>query len=68
VVQLTNRFQSTKCGEDDNVRTHYERLADLREQLAAMGKAITDRVYAGTLMGSLPPSYESVLSAISLSS
>jgi len=42
------------------VRTHYERLADLREQLAAMGKAITDRVYAGTLMGSLPPSYESV--------
>src|SRR5712672_1931219 len=67
VVQLTNRFQSTKCGEDDNVRTHYELLADLREQLAAMGKTITDREYAGTLMGSLPPSYESVLSTISSS-
>src|SRR5712675_2955206 len=67
VVQLTNRFQSTKCGEGDNMRSHYEHLADLREQLAAMGKTITDREYAGTLMGSLPPSYESVLSTISSS-
>src|SRR5712671_7566203 len=67
VVQLMNCFQSTKCGEDDNVRTHYELLADLQEQLAAMGKTITDREYVGTLMGSLPPSYESVLSAISSS-
>ena len=63
IVQLTNRFQSTKCGEEDDVRTHDEHLAGLREQLASMGKTITDEEYAGTLMGS--PSYESVLSSSS---
>ena len=42
IAQLTDRFQSTKCGEEDDVRTHDEHLAGLREQLASMGKTITD--------------------------
>jgi hypothetical protein len=49
-----------QSGEDDNVRTDYERLAVLREQLAAMGKAFRDAEYASILMGSLPPPYKSV--------
>ena len=66
-IDLALHLQSTKCGEDDDVRIHYQRLAAMREQLAAMGKMIPDQEYAGILMGSLPSSYESVLHLISSS-
>jgi hypothetical protein len=29
MVDLGKKFQNTRCGEDDDVRTHLEKLADL---------------------------------------
>jgi hypothetical protein len=55
VVDLRRQIQSLKCGEDDNVRTHFDNIANLREQLAAMGKTIPDDEYSSILLGSLPP-------------
>jgi hypothetical protein len=63
-INLSQRLQSMKCGEEDNLRTHYDRLNELREQLAALGKTLTNTEYAAIMMGSLLPSYESVLHSI----
>ena len=65
VVDLRRKIQSMKCGEDDNVRTHFDSIADLREQLAAMGTTIPDDEYASILLGSIPTSFEPSVSAMS---
>jgi hypothetical protein len=64
LVDLSHRFQSTRCGEEENVREHFDKLSNMREQLAAMGETVTDTKYAQILMGSLPPSYASTLGSI----
>src|SRR6266702_3442495 len=66
LVDLGRRLQTTHCAEEDSIREHFERLTDLRQQLAAMGKTVPDSEYASILMGSLPPSYQPTLSAISM--
>ena len=65
VVDLRRQIQSLKCGEDDNVRTHFDNIANLREQLAAMGKTIPDDEYASILLGSIPSNFEAVISSMS---
>ncbi len=67
VVDLARRFRNKKCGEKENVRTHFEQLANMREQLAAMGKVIDDDDFTDILLASLPPTYESTRSAINAS-
>jgi len=59
------RFQNTRCGENDTVCTHFENLRNLQEQLARMGKLISDKDYTDILLASLPPSYDSSCSSIS---
>jgi hypothetical protein len=46
---------------------HFEYLADLREQLTAMGKSIADEDYTDTLLTLLPTSYDRAVSSISTS-
>lgn len=65
LVDLTRRLQTTRCAEDDNVREHFEKLKDLRQQLAALGRSVSDTEYAQILMGSLPKSYAPTLGGIS---
>ena len=65
IVDLRRQLQTMKCGEDDNVRTHFDTIANLREQLAAMGKTIADDEYASILLGSLPAAYDATASAMS---
>ena len=64
LIDLGRKLQNTKCGEDDDVRAHFESLANFREQLAAMGQNISDEQYTNTLMSSLPPSYDANISII----
>src|ERR1700677_1090404 len=64
LIDLGRKLQNTKCGEDDDVRAHFESLANFREQLAAMGQTISDDQYTNTLMSSLPPSYDPNISII----
>ena len=65
VVDLRRKLQAMKCGEDEDVRAHFDKVADIREQLAAMGTTIPDNEYGSILLGSVPASYESVTSAMS---
>jgi hypothetical protein len=67
VADIIRRFRNKRCEEAKSVRTHFESLADLREQLVAMGKAVGDEDYTDTLLASLPPSYDSAVSSISAS-
>ena len=64
-IDLNRRLQTMHCGEEESVREHLEKLADMREQLAAMGKLIADDKFASILMGLLPASYAPILSGVS---
>jgi hypothetical protein len=64
-ADLMRRFRNTKCGENDNVRSHFEHMTNVREQLVAMGKAISDEDYTDILLTSLPPSYDQSCTSIS---
>src|SRR6266850_6806375 len=67
VADIIQRFRNKCCKEDESVRNHFEYLSDLREQLAAMGKAVMDEDYTDTLLASLPASYDGVVSSMSAS-
>ncbi len=64
LVKTSQQLQTTRCSEDDNVREHFDKLANLREQLAAMGKSIADSEYASILLKPLPESYTCILGPI----
>jgi hypothetical protein len=54
-----------RCGENNNLHTHFEHLGSLKEQLASMGKVISDENYADIILTSLPSSYDSNITSIS---
>jgi hypothetical protein len=68
VVDLGKKLQGTKCSEEDDVRAHFTKLNDLREQLSTMGEDVDDDEYSSILLGSLPPSYEATTSTINTAS
>jgi hypothetical protein len=64
VVDLCRKIQTLKCKEVVNVCTHFDNITGLCEQLAAMGKTITDNEYTSILLSSLPITYNATTSAI----
>jgi len=66
-VDLVRRFRTKKCGEKDNIRTHFQELTDLRDQLAAVGKSVDNDDFAATLLASLPPSFVHACTSINSS-
>src|SRR6266850_1212448 len=67
VADVIQRFRNKRCEKDESVRNHFEYLADLHEQLVAMGKAVMDKDYTDTLLASLLASYEGTVSSMSTS-
>ena len=63
-IDLSRKLQNTPCAEDDDVRAHFAKLANYREQLAALGETISDDQYANTLLASLPACYDMRITAI----
>jgi gag-polypeptide of LTR copia-type/Pol polyprotein, beta-barrel domain len=64
LVDLWKRLQNTHCGVDDDVHAHFDKLLNLKEQLAAMGTTIMDEEYGNILLGSLPNSYNNTINSI----
>jgi hypothetical protein len=64
LVDLGRRLQTMHCTEEDSVHDHFEKLADLCEQLTVMGRSVPDVEFAQILMGLLPPLYAPTLSGI----
>jgi hypothetical protein len=64
IVKTSQQLQNTQCSEDDNVHEHFDKLVNLHEHLASMGKSIPENEYFSILMGSLPKSYSAMLGSI----
>jgi hypothetical protein len=64
LIDLGRKLQNTHCGEDDDVRAHFAKLANIHEQLASMGETVADQQYANILLASLPSSYDMRVCAI----
>jgi hypothetical protein len=67
LVDLGRKFQTTRCGEDDDVRTHFSKLAHLRERLSALGRSVSDDEYVAVLIGSLPSCYDGPIDSLTSS-
>jgi hypothetical protein len=67
LVNLSQQLQNMHCREEDNVHEHFDKLTNLHEQLAAMGKSVPETEYASILMGSLLTSYAGMLGSITAS-
>jgi len=64
-MDLIQRFRNTRCGENDSIRTYFEHMANVHEQLTTMGKVISDEDYMDILLTSLPHSYNQSCTSIS---
>ncbi|KIO14997.1 hypothetical protein M404DRAFT_52522, partial [Pisolithus tinctorius Marx 270] len=53
------KLQESRCSEKGDVRTHFDKMCALCEQLAALGQSITDDNFAAIILSSLPASYDS---------
>ena len=67
MADLIWQFRNKCCTDNENIQTHFEFLAALHEQLAAIGNPISDTDYAMMLLSSLPPSYDHACSSLSTS-
>ncbi|KZP05325.1 hypothetical protein FIBSPDRAFT_967392 [Athelia psychrophila] len=65
MVDLRRRLQDQRCKESGDVRTHFDIMCTMREDIAALGDDLTDDDFGAMLLGSLPRSYDNYLSAIS---
>src|ERR1700722_16772045 len=66
-VDTRRRLQESQCEEADDMPTHLNKLVQLKNELHGMGAAIPDEDFTTILLGSLPPSYRTLLSTITIS-
>jgi gag-polypeptide of LTR copia-type len=66
-IELRWRIGNVRCGDDEDLCTHFEKLQEMKEKLASLGSPISDLEYAYILLRSLPPSYQGIISAINAS-
>ena len=64
MVDLRRRLQDERCKDNGNIRTHFDTMCTMREDLAALGDDLNDKDFSAMLLGSLPRSYDSYLSAV----
>ncbi len=64
LVNLCGKLQTSVCLEGGNLHTHFTKMEEYRQQLAALGSNISDKDFASILQNALPDSYHSVLSNI----
>jgi transposase InsO family protein len=67
-VDLRRKLQSEKCDESGDVRAHLIKLQTMREDLASMGGSISDEDFTSIILGSIPLSYDTFISAMSATS
>ena len=67
-VDLRRCLQQEKCVEKGDVQAHFLKLRTMQEDLASMGHPPSDDDMYTIALGSLPPSYNSYISAVSATS
>ena len=63
-IELRKHLQDTHCSKNGNIHTHFDNLRTMREELASLGNALSDPDFSATILGSLPKSYDQILSAV----
>ena len=58
---LERKLFNKRCGDDDDVRSHFKELLDLREELAGLRKDLSDNEISYILITSLPDSYDDLI-------
>jgi hypothetical protein len=66
-VDTRRRLQQIQCDEDGDVRTHLIEMVKLRDELTAMGCSIDEAEFTTIILGSLPVSYRTLLTTITVS-
>src|ERR1700720_4601923 len=64
MVDLRRRLQDERCKDNGNLCTHLDTFRTMCEDLAALGDDLNDEDFSTMLLGSLPWSYNSYLSAV----
>ena len=67
-IDLRRRLQELRCADKANIVEHFATLRTMREDLASMGESLTENDFYAIIMGSLPTSYDSYLSALNATS
>lgn len=62
--KLKRKLCMERCSDNGDVRTHFSKLASLREQLDAAGGSVSDKEYAYILLNSLPEAYDTTVTAM----
>lgn len=66
VARLERKLFNKRCGDDEDVRSHFKKLLDLREELAVMGKDFSDNEISYILITSLPDSYDDIIANLEI--
>ena len=64
MVDLRQRLQDERCKNNANIHTHFDTMRTMHEDLAALGDDPNNGNFSAMLLGLLPQSYDSYLSAI----
>ncbi|KAF7355815.1 CCHC-type domain-containing protein [Mycena venus] len=63
-VDLRRKLQDERCADGGDVKAHLTKLQTIREDLIAMGADPGDKEFVAIVLGSLPNSWETYLSAL----
>ena len=67
LTSLQCQLRNMKCSEEDDLRQYLDKAQDLFACLNDMGAKMENSEFLGIISGALPPSYESVMSALTTS-
>src|SRR5271168_228940 len=63
-VDLRKRLYDIRCTENGNIRTHFDNIRNMREELASLGTTLSEPDFSAIILGSLPKSYDQFISAV----
>ena len=63
-IELWKWLHDTRCAENGNIRTHFDNMRTMWEELAGLGATISEPDFSSIILGSLPKSYDQFISAV----
>ena len=67
LTSLQQQLRNMKCSEEDDLRQYLDEAQDLFAHLNDMGAKMENSEFLDIILGALPPSYESVMNALTTS-
>jgi gag-polypeptide of LTR copia-type len=53
-IDLRKRLYDIRCAENGNIRTHFDNIRTMREELASLGTELSEPDFSAVILGSLP--------------